>query len=74
QIAWDVSFWFWKQNVHSDPGVLAGKFGASVNKINGALECRGGHADKARKRFAKYKAILPVFAPGEKAIESGCYN
>ncbi|KAJ1999325.1 hypothetical protein GGI04_004618, partial [Coemansia thaxteri] len=40
-IAWNVSFWFWKNNVRTDPGVQAGDFGSSINQINGALECRG---------------------------------
>ncbi|ORX69860.1 lysozyme-like protein [Linderina pennispora] len=74
-LAWGVSFWFWSDRVRSDPGVQAGKFGASINKINGGLECNGGAAaDKARKRYAMYKVILPLFAPGETPIESGCYN
>ncbi|KAJ1958956.1 hypothetical protein GGI12_004594 [Dipsacomyces acuminosporus] len=73
-VAWNVSFWFWKDRVRSDPGVQAGKFGASINKINGALECRGAAQDKAKKRYEMYKAILPIFAPGETPIESGCYN
>ncbi|KAJ2750842.1 hypothetical protein GGI19_004868 [Coemansia pectinata] len=73
-IAWKVSFWFWKDRVRSDPGVQAGNFGASINKINGGLECRGSAQDKAKKRYAMYKAILPVFAPGETPKEAGCYN
>ncbi|KAJ1905427.1 hypothetical protein LPJ71_004551, partial [Coemansia sp. S17] len=50
--AWMVSFWFWKDRVRSDPGVQAGNFGASINKINGGLECRGSAQDKAKKRYA----------------------
>ncbi|KAJ2711464.1 hypothetical protein H4R19_003234, partial [Coemansia spiralis] len=73
-VAWDVSFWFWSENVHSDPGVQAGKFGASINKINGAIECRGLAQEKAKKRYAMYKAILPIIAPGQTPDESGCYN
>ncbi|KAJ1835813.1 hypothetical protein LPJ63_000807 [Coemansia sp. RSA 2711] len=72
--AWAVSFWFWKANVHSDPGVQQGNFGSSINKINGALECKGAAQDKAKKRYEMYKAVLPVFAPGEQPKESGCYN
>ncbi|KAJ1741962.1 hypothetical protein LPJ78_003958 [Coemansia sp. RSA 989] len=72
--AWAVSFWFWKANVATDPAVKKGEFGASINKINGALECKGAAQDKAKKRYEMYKAVLPVFAPGEKPIESGCYN
>ncbi|KAJ1802563.1 hypothetical protein LPJ75_006149 [Coemansia sp. RSA 2598] len=74
-IAWAVSFWFWKDRVRSDPGVQEGNFGASINKINGGLECNGGAAaDKAKKRYEMYKVILPIFAPGETPKESGCYN
>ncbi|KAJ2771190.1 hypothetical protein IWQ56_001886 [Coemansia nantahalensis] len=73
-VAWDVSYWYWSENVHSDPGVQAGKFGASVNKINGALECRGAAQAKAKKRYEMYKVILPIFAPGQAPIEGGCYN
>ncbi|KAJ2850290.1 hypothetical protein J3B02_003687 [Coemansia erecta] len=74
-IAWAVSFWFWKDRVRSDPGVQEGNFGASINKINGGLECHGGAAaDKAKKRYEMYKVILPIFAPNEKPKESGCYN
>ncbi|KAI9505293.1 hypothetical protein GGI26_000176 [Coemansia sp. RSA 1358] len=74
ETAWGVSFWFWKANVRSDPGVQAGEFGASVNKINGALECKGSAQDKAKKRYAMYQAILKVFAPHETPNEKGCYN
>ncbi|KAI8323902.1 lysozyme-like protein [Martensiomyces pterosporus] len=73
-LAWNVSFWFWKDRVRSDPGVPAGNFGASINKINGGLECRGAAQDKAKKRYAMYKVVLPIFAPGETPKESGCYN
>ncbi|KAJ2332993.1 hypothetical protein GGH92_008748 [Coemansia sp. RSA 2673] len=73
-IAWNVSFWFWKNNVRTDPGVQAGDFGSSINQINGALECRGSAQDKAKKRYTMYKAVLPIFSPGETPIETGCYN
>ncbi|KAJ2538670.1 hypothetical protein EV175_006435, partial [Coemansia sp. RSA 1933] len=73
-IAWGVSFWYWKKNVHTDSKVQNGQFGASVNDINGALECKGAAQDKAKKRYAMYKAILPIFASNETPIESGCYN
>ncbi|KAJ2786691.1 hypothetical protein GGI15_001319 [Coemansia interrupta] len=74
-IAWAVSFWFWKDRVRSDPGVQEGNFGASINKINGGLECNGGGAaDKAKKRYEMYKVVLPIFDPNESPKESGCYN
>ncbi|KAJ1937309.1 hypothetical protein FBU59_004790 [Linderina macrospora] len=74
-LAWGVSFWFWSDRVRSDAGVQAGRFGSSINKINGGLECNGGSAAaKAKKRYDMYKVILPLFAPSETPIESGCYN
>ncbi|KAJ1733822.1 hypothetical protein LPJ72_002670 [Coemansia sp. Benny D160-2] len=72
--AWGVSFWYWKANVHSDAKVQAGQFGASINDINGALECKGAAQDKAKKRYEMYKPILAIFAPDVQPIESGCYN
>ncbi|KAI8324476.1 lysozyme-like protein, partial [Martensiomyces pterosporus] len=73
-IAWAVSFWYWKAEVRTDPGVMAGQFGSAVNRINGALECSGPNQDLARKRYQIYKAVLAVFSPGETPIETGCYN
>ncbi|KAJ2080070.1 hypothetical protein H4R24_003341 [Coemansia sp. RSA 988] len=73
-VAWNVSFWYWKANVRSDPGVQAGNFGSSINKINGALECKGAAQDKAKKRYEIYKAVLKVFDSNETPKESGCYN
>ncbi|KAJ1723245.1 hypothetical protein LPJ53_002410 [Coemansia erecta] len=74
-IAWAVSFWFWKDRVRSDSGVQEGNFGASINKINGGLECNGGGAaDKAKKRYEMYKVVLPIFDSNESPKESGCYN
>jgi chitinase len=73
-IAWAVSFWYWKKNVHSRPGVSSGQFGVTTNAINGALECSGPYQDKARKRFDIYKKVLAAFGINEVAIESGCYN
>jgi len=74
EIAWAVSFWFWKENVHSRPGVLDGKFGATTNAINGYLECNGGQYQyKAPNRFYIYKEILKAFNINEQPIEEGCY-
>ncbi|OMJ14225.1 Acidic endochitinase SP2 [Smittium culicis] len=72
--SWAVSFWYWNAIVKTDPGISEGKFGASTNMINGALECRGSNTDKAKKRFEIYKKVLAVFSPGTTPIESGCYN
>ncbi|CAF0797668.1 unnamed protein product [Brachionus calyciflorus] len=73
-IAWAVSFWYWKKNVHSRPGVSSGQFGATTNAINGALECSGPYTSKARQRFEIYKKVLVAFSIFEAPIENGCYN
>jgi predicted chitinase len=74
-ISWATAYWFWKANVHGDPGVHAGHFGSATNKINGALECHGGpNQDLAHKRFAIYKKVLVAFGDRERPNEGGCYN
>ncbi|PVV01530.1 hypothetical protein BB560_004045 [Smittium megazygosporum] len=73
-IAWAVSFWYWRDRVRTDPRVAEGLFGVSTNLINGALECRGDYSTKAAKRFEIYKAVLQVFDPEVIPIETGCYN
>ena len=73
-IAWAVSFWFWKTNVHSLPGVSDGEFGVTTKAINGALECSGSNYDTAKKRFEIYKIVLTAFNIDEEANENGCYQ
>ena len=73
EIAWSTTFWYWKKNVHSAPGVQNGQFGSSTNAINGFLECRGSNSDKARKRFEIYKKCLLAFGCSDAPNESGCY-
>ncbi|PVU96442.1 hypothetical protein BB561_001178 [Smittium simulii] len=74
QIAWDVSFWYWRDMVRKDPRVLQGQFGAATDRINGGIECRGQAKDKAKKRFLIYQKVLAVLSPGTVGIETGCYN
>ena len=74
EISWAVTFWYWKQRVHSQPGVSLGYFGITTKAINGGLECNGGpYVDRARKRFEIYKNILVAFNIRETPIELGCY-
>ncbi|KAJ1657716.1 hypothetical protein IWQ61_002927 [Dispira simplex] len=73
-IAWDTSFWYWKNRVHKEPGVTDGEFGASTKAINGELECGGPNQEKAHKRFELYQKVLKVIAPKEKPNPAGCYE
>lgn len=72
-ISWGVSFWFWRANVHSDPGVQQGQFGASTKKINGGLECGANTSNgKAEKRFQIYTKVLKSFGIKENPDPAGC--
>lgn len=74
-VAWDTAFWFWKVNVHSQPGVAEGRFGATTKAINGALECQGQNQDIAKRRFQMYKKVMTAFGlDANSADERGCYN
>ena len=73
EIAWAVSFWYWKANVHSNKDVLNGHFGSSTKLINGALECNGANTYIAKRRFNLYVATLKAFNINETPIETGCY-
>ncbi len=72
-IAWAVSFWFWKTNVHSYPGVSDGQFGASTRAINGAIECSGEDITTPQKRFEIYKIVFQAFNIDGEPDETGCY-
>ncbi|CAL8138892.1 unnamed protein product [Orchesella dallaii] len=75
ELAWDTAFYFWKVNVHSQPGVAEGRFGVTTNAINGNLECRGEYVDVARRRFEMYKSVRNAFGLDPNAAdERGCYN
>lgn len=72
-IAWQVSFWYWRTNVHPDSGVQAGQFGSATNKINGALECGANSSSgKAQNRFNIYTKVLPAFGINETPNSAGC--
>lgn len=68
-VAWDTTFWFWKVNVHSK--VQDGRFGSSINAINGYLECNPCRHTCSR-RGEYYLEILKIFGVNEVADLSGC--
>ncbi|KAJ6641749.1 Basic endochitinase C, partial [Pseudolycoriella hygida] len=74
-LAWDTALWFWKANVHSQPGVADGLFGVTTKAINGGLECGGGqNVATAHIRFAKYVNVRAAFRLNGAGDERGCYN
>lgn len=70
-LSWGTAFWYWRENVHTDAGVLRGQFGSSTMKINGALECGRG-AWIPEKRFKYYTEVLKAFNITEKPNPEGC--
>ncbi len=62
-------------NVHAQPGVSDGNFGATTKAINGDLECGSGpNVATAHTRFAIYGKVRAAFSLAGAGNESGCYN
>lgn len=70
--AWGVSYWYWKDRVHSAPGVQDGQFGASTKAINGALECSAPGNAAAQKRFDIYQKVFKIFGISGTPNSAGC--
>jgi len=70
-VAWQTAFWFWKVNVRSDPRVLQGQFGASINAINGGLECSPCQGN-CNNRIQIYSVVLKAFGITSAPNTSGC--
>jgi predicted chitinase len=79
-VAWRTAFWFWMtqagaggQPAHA--GIVAGKFGATINSVNGALECASFNKMTVDNRIRLYKraAYLLGVDPGpDSVIVQGC--
>ncbi|HET6283108.1 MAG TPA: chitinase [Polyangia bacterium] len=79
-VAWKTAFWFWMtqagaggQPAHA--GIVAGRFGATINSVNGALECQSFNAMTVANRVRLYKraAYLLGVDPGpDTVITQGC--
>ena len=52
-ISFKTALWFWMNNVHS---VFGQGFGATINAINGDIECRGENFDSVQHRVDYYTA------------------
>ena len=73
-LAWGVSFYYWKAVVKPALAPNPQAFGLATNAINGPVECHGKNTPVAQKRFNIYKAVLKVWEPSMTPIETGCYN
>ncbi|KAJ1955641.1 hypothetical protein IWQ62_005486 [Dispira parvispora] len=72
KLAWGVSFHYWFTRVHTSEGVINGRFGDSISKINGALECGGGNTAAVAKRQEYFTKCLSAFGVNEQPDFSGC--
>lgn len=76
ELSWNVSFWFWKFNVHTVQAVLNGDFGASTNIVNGEQECGPKplcNCNTKFTRFEYYKKVLVAFGlSATGASNNGC--
>nr|QLL26892.1 class IV chitinase [Anacardium occidentale] len=63
-VSFKSALWFWMTNVHS---VVNQGFGATIQKINGALECGGKQPDKVKARVGYYTDYCKKFGvdPGQ---------
>ncbi|ORX71313.1 lysozyme-like protein [Linderina pennispora] len=71
-LSWGTAFWYWKAKLHSAAGVTKGQFGASINAINGDLECSKVNNESAKSRLEIYKKLLGKYAPTIKVDTAGC--
>jgi chitinase len=53
-LGWRSGFWFWAENVHA---VVPQGFGATINAINGPVECNGKRPDLVQARITRYKSV-----------------
>jgi len=70
-ISWQTAYWFWKANVHDDPGVQKGQLGSATNKINGGLECNPCRAG-CPTRFGYYQKVLSAWGMNDTPSNDGC--
>ncbi|KAL5990901.1 hypothetical protein ACLOJK_011806 [Asimina triloba] len=63
-VSFKTALWFWMNNVHS---VVNQGFGATIRRINGAIECDGKRPDLVNARVGYYRDYCGQFgvAPGD---------
>uniref|UniRef100_A0A0D6QUW0 Chitin-binding type-1 domain-containing protein n=1 Tax=Araucaria cunninghamii TaxID=56994 RepID=A0A0D6QUW0_ARACU len=55
-ISFKTAVWFWMKNSDCHAAITSGRgFGATIQAVNGALECNGGNPDTVNKRVGYYK-------------------
>ncbi|CAL5021017.1 unnamed protein product [Urochloa decumbens] len=59
-VAFRAALWYWMNNVHESL-VAGGGFGATIQAINGALECNGKNPNAVNSRVGYYKQFCQDF-------------
>jgi len=61
-IAWKTALWYWNVNSDCHSAITSGQgFGATIQAINGALECNGGNTDEVNDRVSYYTKYCSQF-------------
>jgi len=61
-IAWKTALWYWNVNSDCHSAITSGQgFGATIQAINGALECNGGNTDQVNDRVSYYTKYCSQF-------------
>ncbi|XP_028557322.1 chitinase 4-like [Dendrobium catenatum] len=63
-ISFKTALWFWMRNVH---GIISQGFGATIQAIDGVVECGGGSQDAVNDRVNLYQNYCDQFnvSPGD---------
>ena len=61
-IAWKTALWYWNVDSDCHSAITSGQgFGATIQAINGAIECNGGNTDEVNDRVSYYKKYCSQF-------------
>nr|AEF59007.1 class VII chitinase [Pinus contorta] len=53
--SWKTALWFWNVNSNCHTAITSGQgFGATIQAINGAVECNGGNTAEVNDRVSRY--------------------
>eukprot|EP00253_Pinus_taeda_P000733 PITA_00733 len=61
-ISWKSALWYWNVNSDCHSAITSGKgFGATIQAINGAIECNGGNTEEVNDRISYYTKYCSQF-------------
>ena len=60
--SWKSALWFWNVNSNCHTAITSGQgFGATIQAINGAIECNGGNPNEVNDRISHYTSYYNQF-------------